>query len=121
MVKYVGKSKNIMGRPLGILFAVFAVAMTFALLVSGSDESTLKGTGMCAKCSLKETDTCQTVIQIKREKGITNYYLVQNVVSKDFHGAICKESKIVKAKGIIKDVNGKMEFTASQIKLVKDN
>ena len=109
-----------MGRPLGILFTVLAVAIICALLVAGSDGSTLKGTGMCAKCSLKETDTCQTVIQIKRAKGITNYYLVQNGVSKDFHDAICKESKIVKAKGIIKDVNGKMEFTASQIKLVKD-
>jgi len=109
-----------MGRPLGILFTVLAVAIICALLVAGSDGSTLKGTGMCAKCSLKETDTCQTVIQIKRAKGITNYYLVQNGVSKDFHDAICKESKIVKAKGIIKNVNGKMEFAASQIKLVKD-
>jgi len=109
-----------MGRSLGILFAGFAVAVLCALLVSGSDELTLKGTGICAKCPLKETETCQTVIQIKREKVTTNYYLVQNAVSKDFHDVICKESKIVKAKGIIKDVNGKMEFTASQVKLAKD-
>jgi hypothetical protein len=48
---------------------------------------------------------------------MVNYYLVQNDVSKDIHEAFCKESKTVKAKGIIKDANGKMEFTASQIKL----
>jgi hypothetical protein len=48
----------------------------------------------------------------KKGEGEHQLLLVQNVVR--------KESKIVKAKGIIKDVNGKMEFTASQIKLVKD-
>jgi len=44
-----GKNTN-MGRPLGILFTVLAVAIICALLVAGSDGSTLKGTGMCAKC-----------------------------------------------------------------------
>jgi hypothetical protein len=46
--------------------------------------------------------------------------LVQNPVSKEFHDTICKESKRVKAKGIVKDVNGKREFITSQIKLVKN-
>ena len=91
-----------------------------ALLVSGADESTLNGIGKCAKCSLHETDTCQTVVQVKKGDKTVNYYLVQNPVSTDFHGTICKESKRVKAKGIVKEVNGKREFVASQIKLVKD-
>jgi hypothetical protein len=45
---------------------------------------------------------------------------VQNAISKDIHAMFCKESKTVKAKGVIKDVNGKIEFTASQIKLLRE-
>jgi hypothetical protein len=45
--------------------------------------------------------------------------LAQNSVSKGFHDTICKESKRVKAKGVMKEANGKKEFMASQIKLVK--
>ncbi|MEO8427148.1 MAG: DUF6370 family protein [Verrucomicrobiota bacterium] len=109
-----------MAKPLFVLFTFTGLALMVALLVSGADESTLKGMGTCAKCSLNEADTCQTVIQINRGDKTVNYYLVQNSVSKDFHDTICKECKRVKAKGIVKDVSGKKEFIASQIKLVKD-
>ena len=109
-----------MARPLFLLLTFTGLALMVALFVSGADESTLKGIGTCAKCSLNETDACQTVIQVKRGEKTVNYYLGQNSVSKDFHATICKESKRVKAKGIVKEANGKKEFVASQIKLVKD-
>src|SRR6185295_7588683 len=89
-----------MTRPLIVLLTFTVLALMVALFVSGADESTLKGIGKCAKCSLNETDTCQTVIQVKRGDKTVNYYLAQNSISKDFHPAICKESKRVKAKGI---------------------
>ncbi|MEO8428313.1 MAG: hypothetical protein ABI651_14480 [Verrucomicrobiota bacterium] len=41
------------------------------------------------------------------DKEIVNYHLVQNAAGTNFHDAICKESKKVKAKGILKDLNGK--------------
>ena len=109
-----------MTRPLIVLLTFTVLALMVALFVSGADESTLKGIGKCAKCSLNETDTCQTVIEVKKGDKTVNYYLAQNSVSKDFHDTICKESKRVKAKGIVKEVNSKREFIASQIKLVKD-
>ena len=109
-----------MARPLFVLLTFTGLALMVALFVSGADESTLKGMGKCAKCSLNETDTCQTVIQVKRADKTVNYYLVLNPTSKEFHDTICKESKRVKAKGIVKEVNGRREFIASQIKLVKD-
>jgi len=109
-----------MAKPLFVLLTSTGFALMVALLVSGADESTLKGIGKCAKCSLNETGTCQTVIQVKKGDKTVNYYLAQNSVSTDFHNTICKESKLVKAKGIVNEVNGKREFIASQIKLVKN-
>jgi len=109
-----------MAKPLFVLLTSTGFALMAALLVCGADESTLKGIGKCAKCSLNEKVPCQTVIQVKKGDKIINYYLAQNSVSTDFHDTICKESKLVKAKGIVKEVDGKREFLASQIKLVKD-
>ena len=106
-----------MRKSLGIVLAVAAVAVICGLFVWGADETTLNGTAACAKCLLKETDTCQPFIQVKRGDGVINYYLVQNSVSAGIHEVICKKIKRVKAKGIIKEVNGKMDFTASQIRL----
>ena len=106
-----------MRKSLGIVLTVAALAAICGLFVNGADETTLHGTAACAKCLLKETDTCQPFIQVKRGDGVINYYLVQNSVSAGIHEVICKKIKRVKAKGIMKEVNGKMEFTASQIRL----
>jgi len=69
-----------------------------------------------AKCSLKETTKCQNAI--KTADGKT-YYLADNKVSKDFHDEVCKETKKVTATGTVKDVDGKMQLTASKIDLAK--
>src|ERR1019366_513152 len=79
-------------------------------------ERTITGEAKCAKCMLKETDKCQTVIQVDNKKGKSvNYYLVSNDVSKAFHQNVCKEAKKVTATGTVKKVNDKHEFTASKI------
>jgi hypothetical protein len=80
---------------------------------------TITGTGLCAKCSLKEADACQNAIQVEKNGTKTTYYLVQNDVSKKFHEKICKAPAKVKATGAVKKVNGKMELTPTQIDLVK--
>jgi len=83
-------------------------------------ERTITGEGKCAKCMLKETDKCQTVIQTENKKGKTiNYYLTDNDASKAFHQNVCKEAKKVTATGTVKKVNGKNEFTVSKIELAK--
>ncbi len=43
-----------------------------------------------------------------------------NDVSKEFHENICKGMKKVKATGTVKEVDGKMQLTATKIELVKD-
>jgi hypothetical protein len=85
-----------------------------------ADEKTIVGEGMCAKCVLKETKSCQNVIKVKTGDKTVTYYLEDNQVSKDFHDTICKKSAKVKATGSVKEVDGKMELAASKIELVND-
>ena len=99
-----------------LLFA--ATAPTFG--ADNPKEKTITGEAKCAKCMLKESDKCQTVIQVENKKGkTTNYYLTQNDVSKAFHENVCTEAKKVTATGTVKKVDGKYEFAASKIELVK--
>jgi hypothetical protein len=101
----------------GLLLMALATP-TFA--ADNAKEKTISGEAKCAKCMLKETDKCQTVIQVENKKGKTiNFYLTENDVSKAFHQNVCKESKKVTATGTIKKVEGKNEFTASKIDLAK--
>jgi hypothetical protein len=101
--------------------ALLALAIATPAFAAGSSkEKTITGEAKCAKCMLKETDKCQTVIQVENKKGKTvNYYLASNDVSKAFHQNVCKEAKKVTATGTVKKVDGKNEFTVSKIELTK--
>jgi hypothetical protein len=118
------KSKTHM-RKASILFTALAGLLLLALATPsfGADtpkERTITGEAKCAKCMLKEGDKCQTVIQTENKNGKTvNYYVADNDVSKAFHQNVCKEAKKVTATGTVKKVDGKNEFTASKIELVK--
>ena len=99
---------------------MLAASWTFAAdKDKDSKEITIKGEGKCAKCALKETDSCQNAIQVESGKDKGTYYLAQNSVSKEFHDTICKETKKVKATGTVKEVDGKKEFTASKIEVAE--
>ncbi len=101
----------------GLLMLAFA---TPAFAADKSKEKTITGEAKCAKCALKEGDTCQTVIQVENKKGkAVNYYMVDNDVAKAFHQNVCKEAKKATATGTNKKVGGKNEFTATKIELVK--
>jgi hypothetical protein len=81
-------------------------------------EKTITGEAKCAKCMLKETDKCQTVIQVEGKNGKTvTYYLTDNDVAKAFHENVCKAAKKVTATGTVKKEGEKREFTASKIAL----
>ena len=71
-------------------------------------ERTVKGTIMCGKCTLKQTDACQAALQVKRKgkdgKEVTRVILLKNdAVTKAFHKKICGGDKIAVA------VTGKLE------------
>lgn len=83
-------------------------------------EETVTGEAKCAKCMLKETDKCQTVIQAENKAGEkVTYYLADNDASKAFHHHVCTETKKATATGTVKKVDGKSVLTVSKIELTK--
>ncbi len=44
---------------------------------------TITGDGMCAKCALKETKTCQNVVIENKDGKKTTYYIVTNDVRQE--------------------------------------
>ena len=87
------------------LLTLAAVGVLFSLGLGISGRPTtrrrpLKGDGMCAKCALKETETCQNVVIVTKDGEKKTYYIVHDKVAKDAHGSIgfCRASKEKPAK-----------------------
>ena len=113
------------------LLALAAVGILFSGvgLLRADDKGekiTLKGDGMCAKCALKETKSCQNVVIVTKDGKKKTYYLVQNDVAKKNHGSMgfCRASKAkpvkVKIVGTCKEEDGKLVFTAEKIEKDED-
>jgi len=98
---------------------VVGLTMTGMLKVRADEEKTVTGEGKCAKCALKEADSCQNVVQVKEGDKTVTYYLVHNDVSKKFHENICKETKKITVTGTLKEVDGKQQLTPTKIELAK--
>ena len=107
-------------KKLSTLVAGIAGLVLLALATPAfAAEHTITGEAKCAKCSMHESDKCQTVIQAEHRGKMVTYYLADNDVAKNFHDQICKEPKKVKATGTIKTVDGKQEMTVSKIEEAK--
>ncbi|HTL17184.1 MAG TPA: DUF6370 family protein [Patescibacteria group bacterium] len=78
-------------------------------------EVTIRGEAKCAKCSLHQTDKCQTVIETKEHGKAVTYWVAQNDVAKGFHKEVCQEPKKVKATGTVEEVDGKKQLTVAKI------
>ena len=98
-----------------LITALVATALTFSAFAADK-EVTIKGEGQCAKCSLKETKTCQNAI--KTADGKT-YYLAENATSKAFHKTLCTDKVQVSAVGAVTEVDGKQVLTVSKIEEAK--
>jgi len=101
--------------------SIIALAGLLALPALAADkEVTITGEGMCAKCALHETDTCQNVIQTQEDGKTVTYYLAQNDVSKAFHhDNLCKKTEKVTATGTVSEEGGKKILTVSKIEAAK--
>ena len=109
-----------MKKSLALVAGVAVLLAATTMRTIAADESvTITGEGKCAKCALKETKECQNAIQAEKDGKAVTYYLVANDVSKEFHGKLCKETKKVKATGTVKEVDGKMQLTATKIELAE--
>ena len=100
--------------------SLLAAALVIVSAAFAADkEVTLVGAGQCAKCSLAMTSACQNALVVKQDGKDQVYLLTENDVSKKFHDQVCTDTKQIKVTGVVKDVDGKKEITASKIELVK--
>jgi hypothetical protein len=107
-----------------LALAVVGILFSGVGLLRADDKGekiTLKGDGMCAKCALKEKDSCQNVVIVTKDGEKKTYYLVHDKVAKDAHAKLgfCRASKAKPAKvkiiGTCKEEDGKLVFTAEKI------
>lgn len=114
----------------------FLTLAACGLLITGlgslqADEAgkkvTIEGDGVCAKCALKETPTCQNVVIVKKDGEETKYYLEKNEFFAAAHQGlgICTASKDdpvkVKVTGTLVEKEGKKILTPTEeIKEIED-
>ena len=105
-----------------LVIAVAGVMFSgLTLLADDGKKVTISGDGMCAKCALHETKTCQNAVIETKDGKKTTYYIVHDAVAKKAHGSMgfCKASKDepvkVKVTGVCVKKDDKLELTAEKI------
>jgi hypothetical protein len=83
------------------------------------EEKTFKGEMKCGKCALKESDTCQNVLLVKKDDKEQEFWLAENEVSKAFHTQVCKETKKVTVTGKVTKEGKKKILTADKIEVAE--
>jgi hypothetical protein len=102
--------------------AVFVSGVSVAI---AAETKTIQGGAVCAKCALKEKDTCQNAVIVKEAGKDVTYYL-EGDKSKAAHGAlgICQAKKAspipVKVTGSVEEKDGKKIMTVETIARTKD-
>jgi hypothetical protein len=98
---------------------VLGLAMCLVLVVGtradDKKEVELKGTLTCAKCDLKETPSCQTVIKVKGDDGKETVYYFEKAGHKKYHGKVCQEAKDGTVKGTVEEKDGKKWITVTKL------
>jgi hypothetical protein len=103
------------------LMPILAAGLLAAILTScstshPSDQVTMTGTMVCAKCKLHVATSCQNVLQVDQGGQTVNYFLVQNDVSKNFHNNICmNDGEKATVTGTVEEKDGQEQLTASNI------
>ena len=101
---------------LAATFVVLGAVATATAFASG-DEVTLKGTIVCAKCTLKKPDAkeCQNVLLVPGADGKKVEYYLAPSKSADAVGEICMESKAATVTGTVSEKDGRKWITASKV------
>jgi hypothetical protein len=112
-----------------VTLAVVGVLFSGLCLLRADEKGeklTLKGDGMCAKCALGETKSCQNVVIVTKDGEKKTYYLVHDKVAKSAHMSMgfCRATKEnpakVKITGTCVKKDDKLVFTAEKIEKEAD-
>jgi hypothetical protein len=98
------------------LFVLTLVLGCVAVALAQDKEVILKGKVTCAKCDLKQTDKCATVIVVKEDGKDVVYYL-DDKSHKDNHRTICTDPKDGSVTGKVSEKDGKKIITATKVEI----
>ncbi len=85
-------------------------------------ETTLKGTLVCAACTLNETKACTNALQVKGDgKAVVTYYLIDKGNREAFHAEVCGGGKLegVSVTGTVGEKDGKKTITPTKLEVPK--
>ena len=112
--------------PMKVVFSALAFLIGLTVLVGNAaseekgKEVTLKGTILCAKCSLKEAKTCTTAIQVKEGDKTVTYLFDDKGNKEEYHEAVCggdkKEGTVT---GTVSVKDGKKYIKPSKVEYAK--
>ena len=100
--------------------AIAALVALLGLVAAGAaspDEVTLKGTIVCAKCTLKKPDAkeCQNVLLTEGADGKKVEYYLAHSKAADEVGEVCTAKKDVTVTGTVSEKDGRKWITASKV------
>jgi hypothetical protein len=100
---------------------ILSTVVAAALAQSAFAEATkIEGEATCAKCTLKQVDSCQAAITVTGADGKKETILAdKNDVAKAFHKNICTDTMKVKAEGTITEKAGKKTIALTKIEEAK--
>jgi len=102
------------------LALLFALTMTLNLVAGDKKEVTVKGKVMCAKCELKETSKCQTVVVVKEGDKDVTYYFQDKGAKESYHENVCGGGKQeATVTGVVMEKEGKKWLTPSKVVYAK--
>jgi hypothetical protein len=93
------------------------LAVVGGIAAMAADEVTLKGTIVCAKCTLKKPDAkeCQNVLLVPGSDGKdVEYYLAKSKAA-DSVGEVCTGKKVATVTGTVSEKDGRKWVTASKV------
>jgi hypothetical protein len=107
-----------------VLAALFALMLVTGLQADdkkADKEVTLKGMLVCGKCTLKETDACSNVLQVKDGDKTVNYYIDDKGKAETYHKGICPPNSMKEATvtGVVTEKDGKKHIKASKVEVAK--
>ena len=98
---------------------VIALVAVFALVVGARAEEkgkevTLKGTIVCTKCELGETDDCGNAIKVKEGDKDVIYYFKDEGKKEKYHGKICQAPAAGSVTGVVSEKDKKKWITPAK-------
>jgi uncharacterized protein YcfJ len=104
-------------KMMAVATALIAALLTLATGASAA-EVTLKGTVVCAKCTLKKADAqeCQNVLLVPGRDGKDVEYYIAPSKAAEALGEVCTERKKATLTGTVSEKDGRKWITASKVK-----